>query len=437
MYDTSNSLALWERSRKVLAGGVSSALRASFKPHPLFFTHGQGPYIFDEDGHRYLDFTLAWGPLIAGHSHPYLLDHVREALSRGQTFGAQHALEVIVAERVQRLVPCADLVAFASTGTEAVQVALRLARAHTGRQRIVKFEGHYHGWSDAMLISYRPGDNEAGPADAPVAAAGSGGQATAVLDDVIVLPWNDLSALQKALESHGSEIAAIIAEPILANTGLIHPGTGYLEAMRELCDQFGIVLIFDEVITGFRVALGGAQSLLGVTPDLATYAKAVAGGFVLSMICGRQHLMEQIADGRVVHAGTYNGNIVSLAAAEATLDLLERPGAYEHLTALGCRAAEGVRLIGRELGVKLLVHQAGPIIYVLVTDQEEVNDYRSFRRCNLTAYREWAAALLERGVLLLQDGRWYFSLSHTLEQVDEALQALRDVINHSMPSDGV
>jgi len=425
------SFELWQRAKKVLPGGVSSALRASFQPHPLYFSHGEGPYIFDVDGNRFIDFTLAWGPLIAGHGHPHILAEVNAAVSRGQTFGAQHELECILAERIQRIVPCAEMVAFASTGTEAVQVALRLARAHTGRQKVIKFEGHYHGWSDAMLVSYRPGLNEAGPASAPVAVGGSGGQAVSVLGDIVVAPWNDLAALEAILDEQGSDIAAIIAEPIVANTGLMWPKPGFLEALRSLTRRHGIVLIFDEVITGFRVALGGAQERLGVTPDLAVYAKALAGGFVLSMVCGRSALMEQAANGRVVHAGTYNGNVVALAAANATLDLLEQPGVYEKLEGLGTRAAEGLQRIAREAGRPVLVHNAGPIAFVLVTPEPEIADYRAFKTCDGETYRRWASQMLDYGILTLQDGRWYFSLSHGPEHVEAALDAFRKVLSRS------
>jgi glutamate-1-semialdehyde 2,1-aminomutase len=378
----------------------------------------------DVDGVTYLDFTLAWGPLILGHSHPKVVDAVRAQLERGTMFGAQHALEAAVAERVQAAVPCADLVTFSSSGTEIVQVALRLARAYTGRPKIVKFEGHYHGWSDAALVSYHPALDAMGPREAPVAVPGSAGQAHGAYADMLLLPWNDTDALAALLAQHGEEIAAVIMEPVLCNSGVLAPLPGYLEAARELTSRYGAVLIFDEVITGFRLAMGGAQEVYNVVPDLATYAKAIAAGFPLSAIAGRQAIMDLITHGLVKHSGSYNGNPISLAAAGAALDELGQPGVFARLNRLGAALAEGARALVRRHKIAARVHQAGPVMQILFTEQEDIHDYRGVAACDADRSAALVEALREQGVLILPDGRWYLATVHDEGHVKEALAAL-------------
>src|SRR5438094_1895012 len=294
------STKLFDRSRRHLAGGVSSAMRAASKPQPLFFQSGAGSHLVDVDGQEYIDYTLAWGPLILGHSHPAVLKAVQDQLSKSQLLGAQTELEISVAERICNMVPCAELVAFGSTGSEAVQMALRLARAFTGRRRFIRFEGHYHGWYDNVLVGYHPGGAPQGKGDLPTITEGMGANAG---EDVIALPWNDLAALEAALKQAPNEIAAIITEPILCNRCCLMPTSGYLEGMRRLATLHNAVLIFDEVITGFRGARGGAQELFGVGPDLARFGKPVAGGFQLSVVAGKREIMELIERRRVLHAG--------------------------------------------------------------------------------------------------------------------------------------
>lgn len=415
---------LYMRARRSIPGGVTSAFRAGVKPEPIFVDHAQGVRMVDVDGVSYLDFALAWGPLILGHGHPAVLAAVRAQLERGHMYGAQHELEVRVAERVKAIVPCAGLVTFSGSGTEAVQVALRVARAYTGRPKVLKFEGHYHGWSDAALASYHADPAEMGPSPDPRVVPGMAGQSMAALDDVIVAPWNDVPALESTLRRHGPEIAALITEPVLCNSGVIAPRPGYLEALRALTERHGVVLIFDEVITGFRLAPGGAQEIYGVTPDLATYAKAVAAGFPLSMIAGRAEVMEVIASGAVKHSGSYNGNPVCLAAVDAALDELSRPGVYDRLNRLGALLAEGARAHLARHGLPALVHQVGPIMEIIFTDQESVRDYRAFAACNAALTDALVQQMRGRGVLLLPDGRWYISAVHTEADAREALDAL-------------
>lgn len=415
---------LYARAQSSIAGGVSSAFRADVKPQPLFIDQAHGTRMVDVDGISYLDFALAWGPLILGHSHPRVMDAVRSQLDRGHMFGAQHEAEVRVAERIKAAVPCADLITYSNSGTEAIQVALRLARAYTERPKILKFEGHYHGWSDAALVSYHPSLSQAGPRGAPVPVPGTRGQSSGALADVIVVPWNDAIALEQALVDHRASVAAIVMEPVLCNSGVIAPAPGYLDAARLLADRHGALLIFDEVITGFRLALGGAQEVYGVVPDIAVYAKAIAAGFPLSVIAGRHFVMDFAARRVVQHTGTYNGNPVVLAAAEATLDELERPGVYARLDGLARMLAQGARQILQSYAVPAVVHQEGPVIQILFTTQGAVKDYRAFASCDGSQSAALAEALRARGILILPDGRWYLSTAHREADIAEALDAL-------------
>ena len=286
MKSYSKSLELYERAQKSLAGGVSSNYRMSKQPHTLFFTRGEGTRIYDVDGNEYLDFTLSQGPLILGHSHPKVLQRVTEEMKHGQLYAGQHELEINLAEKLQRHIPCAELVRFTNSGSESVQATLRLARAFTGRTKYVKFEGHYHGWFDNVLVSLQPSKDTAGPRSSPQAVLETNGQASSVLKDVVVLPWNDLEIVEKALRQNADEIAAIITEPVMCNNGCIEPTEGFLEGLRNLCNRYGVVLIFDETITGFRLGLGGAQAYYGITPDLAIFGKAMASGFPFSLFAG-------------------------------------------------------------------------------------------------------------------------------------------------------
>ncbi len=276
------SRALLARARQSLAGGVSSPFRAHF-PVPLYLTGGRGSRLTDVDGNEYIDYVLAWGPMILGYSHPAMVEAIRRQAEGPHSYGEQHELEIQVAEQIQRMVPCAERVAFTSSGSEAVQLAYRLARAFTGRNLILKFEGHYHGWVDGALVGYKPTAEQAGPLEAPPTVLGSRGQVPNTAENTVVAPWNRLDLLEQTLERHKGKIAAIMMEPVLCNSGCLLPLPGYLEAARQLADRHGALLIFDEVITGFRMAPGGAQAHYGVTPDLATFGKAVAAGLPLSV----------------------------------------------------------------------------------------------------------------------------------------------------------
>lgn len=425
MKDRSRSQALWERSKRSLAGGVSSNVRASAQMSP-FFERAEGSRLFDVDGNTYLDYVLGQGPMILGHTPEPVIQSVQQAIQRGQLYAGQHELEILLSEKLQQLIPCADLVRYSNSGSEIVQAAIRLARAYTGREKIVKFEGHYHGWFDNVLISVHPPLNLAGPRDCPQPVAASAGQATSVLDEVIVLPWNDLEAFGSVVSEHSEEIAAVIMEPVMGNTSCILPQSGYLEGVRELCSQHGIVLIFDEIITGFRLGLGSAQGYLGITPDLATFGKAMANGFPVSCLAGKRDLMELIASQQVNHAGTYNSNVMAMAAAFATLSELERNNgeAYNRLFTLGEQLMNRLDALAHKLGISILVQGVGPMFHLAFTRQEAVLDYRSYLECDQELYRQFTEMLLEEGVRTLARGMWYLSTAHTLEDIEFTLRAV-------------
>ena len=413
----------FERSRQhvlkgseVLAGGVSSNFRLGISPTPLVFDHADGPYLVDIDGNRLIDYYLGMGPMILGHTPPDVRRAVEQQLGRGVLFGGQSAVETEAARLVCEMVPCAERVRFNASGSEAVQGALRLARAFTGRQTVVKFAGHYHGWFDNVLWSTAP----AAGANAPV--AGSLGQPEQEGALIAVLPWNDLPALRARLQ--GGDVAAVIMEPAMCNAGAIEPLPGYLEGARDACSVSGTVLIFDEVITGFRLGAGGAQGRFGVTPDLATFAKAIAAGFPVAAIAGRADIMELCTRG-VVHGGTYNGQAVTMAACVATLQRLRRPGAYDGMERRGRRLMDGIRDALARAGVPAVVSGFPTILHVGFGLTEPARNWSDLLRIDRARYVRFTTALLRRGVRVLERGAWFLSTEHDDAVIDETLAAVR------------
>ena len=319
----SRSREYLQRARRSLAGGVSSPFRAK-APAPLYLVDAWGSRIQDADGNEYIDYSLAWGPLILGHRHPRLVETMRAQAERPHIYGAQHELEFHLAEDAAEHVACAERQAFTSSGSEAVQIALRLARAFTRRPLIVKFEGHHHGWMDSVLFSYKPDARAMARTPPAHGIPGSLGQVENAADNLLIAPWNDANAVEKLFAEHGSEIAAVITEPVVCNSGCLLPAPGYLESLAAMARRHGALLIFDEVITGFRLSLGGAQAFYGVSPDLASFGKAIAGGLPLSVLAGRREILEMMAGGGVAFGGTFNGNPISLAAAATTIQELSR-----------------------------------------------------------------------------------------------------------------
>lgn len=422
---TAGSLARFERSRRSLAGGVASSIRRAARPYPLYFESGHGSRVTDVDRNSYVDYGLAWGPLILGHTPAEVVEAVNRQIQRGFTFGAQHELEYAVAERMTSLIPCADSVCFANSGTEIVQVALRLARAATGRRLVLKFEGHYHGWSDGILVSYHPTAEQLASSDGPIAV--SSGQLPP--QETLVAQWNDFDAVERIFAERGAEIAAVICEPLLCNSGCIPPSPGFLERLRAITRDRGALLIFDEVITGFRVHLQGAQGLYGVEPDLATYAKAIGAGTALSALAGKAKYMDLIASGQVVHAGSLNGNPISLAAAEAALDVLARDGGavYADLTRRGERLRSGLENLLRSAGHEVVTSGVGAVFQLSFMPRPARN-YRETLAADTARYSDFAIGMLDEGILLLHDGRWYISTAHTDADIDFTLSAAARVL---------
>lgn len=399
------SLSSWERAKRTLGGGVSTGLRAAMKPHPLSFTGGSGARLTDVDGNSYLDYVLGWGPVILGHGHPAVTSAVVAQAPHGATYGNGHRLEYEVAERIVDAIPGMDRVLYANTGSEAFQVALRLARAATGRQKYVKFVGHYHGWSDPALIGYRP------DADGRLSGPGTRGQSAAALEDVVLAPWGDIEATLELMRTHRGELAAVFVEPVLCNSGVILPSHDFLSRLRDACTAIGAVLVFDEVITGFRVAYGGAVERFGVVPDLVILAKAIAAGYSLAAVAGTAALIDQTSAG-VVHAGTYNGNPIVLAAARATLDELSRPGTYETLEEKGRALATGLSRAAANAGVPLAVNQIGPVVQT-GPGVDRIDSFDDFLRIDTAWYDVGIVEMLRRGIYVMPGGRWYLSTAHT------------------------
>lgn len=389
------------------------------KPHPIFIEKGGGAYLTDLDGNQYTDYVLGWGPVILGHGHRGLSEAVESRVRLGATYGTGHLLEAEAAEAVVSAVPGADRVLWTNTGSEANQVALRLVRAFTRRRRFVKFRGHYHGWTDMFLLGYRPSkDGTLG--------LGSDGQDPSSLEAVDMLDWGDLESLEKVLNDPAKDISAVFLEPVLVNSGLISPPEGFLIAVRELCDRAGVVLVFDEVITGFRVARGGAAERFGVTPDLVILAKAIAGGYSLAAIAGKAAILDLVTQG-VVHAGTYNGNPIVLAAAVATLSALGEEGVYDDFERRGKMLSTGLRDAFEEAGYVVTVNQVGPIVQV-IPNVADAYGLDHFLRADQGLYDRFIVEMLRRGEFILPGGRWYISTAHTDDDITATVVSAREAL---------
>ncbi len=429
MYSYHQSALLLERAKKSLAGGVSSEFRKYNHPHALFYTHALGSRIYDVDGNEYLDFTLSQGPLIVGHSHPHVLQRVKEYSETGQLFAGQHILEIELAEKLQKYIPSAELMRFCLDGSEAVQTAFRLARAKTGKKKFLRFEGHYHGWLDNVAWGLSTPSVEAlGEREKPNAYAWTAGLPERVEEEFIVLPWNDLELLEKVVSQRHEELAAIITEPIMCNNGCIMPEEGFLQGLRRICDQYQITLIFDEVITGFRTALGGAQQYFGVTPDLSIFAKAMASGYPISAIVGKKAWLDLIVSGKVIHAGTMNSGNPSVAAAMGTIELLEEVGVYERIYNLGNRLIDGLRKANTKHRQNLLVQGPGPMVHSGFTNLTKVKDYRDVLTYDKLKLGKFIAAMHDEGIRIIGRGLWYISAVHAEKDIDHAIEVADGVL---------
>lgn len=429
--DYSKSAEMLSRAKKVLAGGVSSEFRKYNHPHAIFYTHGKGSHLFDVDGNDYLDFTLSQGPLILGHSHPHVLKSVADYSEEGQLFAGQHIREIELAETLNRLIPSAELMRFCLDGSEAVQTAFRVARAKTGKQKFLRFEGHYHGWLDNVAWGISTPSVEAlGSREHPNVYPWSAGLPEHSKDEFIILPWNDLELVKKTLAERHGEIAAIITEPIMCNNGCIMPAEGFHAGLRSLCDQYGIALIFDEVITGFRMSIGGSQKYFGITPDMSIFAKAMGSGYPISAIVGKREWMGLIEEAKVIHAGTMNSSNPTIAAALATIEVLEKENPYERMFRLGNKLMDGIRKAAADYNHNLLVQGPGPMFNIGFTNLEKVKDYRDTLTYDKAKLGKFIAAMHDERVRIIGRGLWYISAAHTEEDIDHAIEVSRRVLSN-------
>lgn len=420
-----NSRALFARAGRVIPGGVNSPARAfgAVGGSPLFIARGEGPYLYDVDGNKFIDYVLSWGPLILGHAHPGVVQAVQEAAARGTSYGAPTEAEIVLAELICEAVPSVEKVRLVNSGTEATLSAIRLARGVTGRNKIVKFAGNYHGHVDSLLVA-------AGSSAATHGVPTSPGVTPGTAADTIVLRYNDVNAVDEAFARWGREIAAVIVEPIAGNMGTV-PATGeFLRALRELTRQHGALLIFDEVMTGFRVAYGGAQELVGIRPDITTFGKVIGGGLPVGAYGGPAEIMDHMLPvGKIFQAGTLSGNPLATAAGIATLQILKRTNPYPQLGENTRRIAEGLTVAAREAGISCQVQWVPAMFTIFFTDRPVV-DWESASACDTGRFARFFWGMIHRGVYLpcSQFEAAFLSVVHTPELIDETIAAAREVL---------
>jgi glutamate-1-semialdehyde 2,1-aminomutase len=420
----SRSEEFFQAAQRHIPGGVNSPVRAfrSVGGTPIFFESASGAYVTDADGKRYIDYVGSWGPMILGHAHPEIIAAVSARVAKGLSFGAPTALETEMADRVCALVPSMDLVRMTSSGTEATMSAIRLARGFTGRDKVIKFEGNYHGHVDSLLVKAGSGMLTLGEPSSP-------GVPAALAELTLTLPYNDADAVRDTMARVGSEVACIIVEPVAGNMNCIPPLPGFLEALREICDAHGSVLIFDEVMTGFRVARGGAQALYGVTPDLTALGKIIGGGMPVGAFGGRRDIMERISPlGPVYQAGTLSGNPIAMTAGLKTLELLSAPGFHEALAATTERLTSGMEAAAADAGVPLSTNRAGGMFGLFFTADGPVTNFAQATACNQAQFNAFFHAMLERGVYLAPSAfeAGFVSGAHTDAEINATLTAARE-----------
>jgi glutamate-1-semialdehyde 2,1-aminomutase len=427
------SATLYDEARELIPGGSSSVLRwASYEPYPVYLKKGEGPKVTDVDDNVYLDYLLAYGALINGHSHPRIVGRLTEQLQSGTMFGAPDELEVKLARLFRQFVPTADLVIFGNSGTDATSNAIRIARAATGKDLILKFEGHYHGQHDYAMISVEAPPSVAGLEDNPRPLPYSAGIPSLVLDTVIVAPWNNQRALERIMKRYRNEVAAVIMEPVMANSTVIPPNPEYLKAVSEISSSNDALLIFDEVISGFRVAPGGAQDLYGVRPDLSTWGKALGGGLPISAVSGKREYMELIGPGKVSYGGTYFANSLSLAGAIANLEILAEHNylAFRELKVLTEKLTSGLEELAAKANQKVCVQSVPGMFTLSFTKQQRIMNYRESLLIDWNKYRQLHQLLLEQGVYVHPDNyeRICLSTAHRDEDVRKTLEAFEAVL---------
>jgi glutamate-1-semialdehyde 2,1-aminomutase len=421
----------FERAEQSLVEGVNSPSRgkATYFPSPIFLERGSGSHVWDADGNQYVDFMMSFGALIHGHAHPKVVSVVSEAMAEGSHFAAATTAEVETAERFCRMVPSAEVVRFTNTGSEATMLALRLARAHTDRTKFLKFEGHYHGWYDPFLLNaHGHPPEQLGPLEDPERIPDSKGIPPATFDEVVLAPWNDMAILERVMQKHGRELAAVITEPIMANMGCIPPREGYLQRLRELTRDYGVLLILDEVVTGFRYAPGGCQEYYGIQPDISTFGKALGAGLPVGAVAGPRAILDRMrwSENMVLHYGTFNGHRLTMKVVAANLDLLSGNNTYRNLHAIGDGAIRGLREVFRRRKLKAVVQGFGPMFQIYFTERDAIRDYRDYCAYADTArYSRFVHRLLERGIYMTPSNglHWIISTAHIEADVAALVEA--------------
>ena len=420
MLDISTSEQLFAQAQQVIPGGVNSPARAfrAVGGQPLFIDRAEGPYMWDADGNRYIDYVLSWGPLILGHAAPTVIRALQEAIPRGTSYGAPTALETELAQIVCDMVPSAEQVRFVNSGTEATMSILRLARAYTGRDKIIKLEGNYHGHADFLLVQAGSGVATLGLPDSPGVPQGA-------TQNTLTASYNDLEAIESLFKEQGDNIAGIILEPVTGNMGVVLPAAGYLAGLRKLCDQYGALLIFDEVMTGFRVAPGGAQEYYGIMPDLTALGKVIGGGLPVGAYAGPREIMQTVAPaGAMYQAGTLSGNPLAMTAGIATLKGIQEPGAFDKMAQGAQRLCEGIGAAAEAVGIPVYQNQAGTMFSTFFTDQP-VRDWDTVSQSDTDLFARFFQAMLKQGVYIApsQFEAGFFSTTHTDEVVTATIQA--------------
>jgi glutamate-1-semialdehyde 2,1-aminomutase len=425
-FNTTKSEEIFTAAQKLMPGGVSSPVRAfkSVGGQPIVFDRVRGAYIWDVDGNKYIDYVGTWGPAICGHAHPDVIEALHQALEKGTSFGAPSALENILAEMVIEAVPSVEIVRFVNSGTEACMSVLRLMRAFTGRDKIVKFEGCYHGHADMFLVKAGSGVATLGLPDSP-------GIPKSVTNNTLTAPYNDLEAVKALFAENLDQIAGVILEPVVGNSGFIPPDAGFLEGLREITHEYGALLVFDEVMTGFRIAYGGAQERFGVTPDLTTLGKVIGGGLPVGAYGGREDIMSLVAPaGPMYQAGTLSGNPLAMTAGIKTLELLQKSGTYEQLDRITKKLTEGLLNVAKETGHEVCGSQISGMFGMFFT-AGPVHNYDDAKKSNLNKFARFHRGMLERGIYLApsQFEAGFTSLAHTEEDIDQTLAAAKEVLS--------
>jgi glutamate-1-semialdehyde 2,1-aminomutase len=417
---------LFQQAQQHIPGGVNSPVRA-FKGvggDPVFIDHAAGAYLYDAEGKRYIDYVGSWGPMIAGHANPKVIEAVSAAIPRGLSYGAPTAIETTMADRICEILPSMDLVRMVSSGTEAPMSAIRLARGYTGRDKIVKFEGCYHGHGDSLLVKAGSGALTLGEPSSPGVPAG-------LAELTLTLTYNDSEQVREVFAKEGEQIACIIVEPVAGNMNCIPPVPGFLETLREVCDQYGSVLIVDEVMTGFRVALGGAQTLYGITPDLTTLGKIIGGGMPVGAFGGKREIMEKLAPlGPVYQAGTLSGNPIAMTAGLATLDIISEPGFYEALEAKTTKLVDGIIDAAKKAGIPMTSNQVGGMFGLFFTEADKVQNFKQATECKLKRFNAFFHGMLDEGVYLAPSAyeAGFVSSVHTEQDIEETIAAASKVL---------